>query len=132
MPNFSATSLTKLGTCDSRLQQLFKVVVEEVDCTIICGHRGKLEQDKAFAEGASHVKWPNSKHNTYPSIAVDVMPYPIDWNDKERVTKFYEFVKKKADELGIKIRWGADWDMDGNYWERENWEVDGPHYELVE
>ena len=77
------------------------------------------------------MRWPNSKHNTYPSIAVDVMPYPIDWNDKNRVTTFYEFVKKKADGLGIKVRWGADWDMDGKYWEREGWEVDGPHYELV-
>lgn len=131
MPSFSAASLSRLNTCHESLQKLFAEIVKETDCTILCGHRDEQDQNKAFHDGASHVKWPNSKHNTLPSIAVDVMPYPIDWKDKERVTRFYEVVKKKADELGIKIRWGADWDMDGKYWERENWEVDGPHYELV-
>lgn len=132
MPHFSASSLERLNTCHPDLQVLFLEVIKEIDITILCGHRGEAEQNKAFADGASHVKWPNSKHNTYPSVAVDVAPWPINWNDRDSFTRLYETVKKKADELGIKIRWGADWNMNGQYWERANWEVDGPHYELVE
>jgi peptidoglycan L-alanyl-D-glutamate endopeptidase CwlK len=33
-----------------------------------------------------------------------------------------------AKELGVSIRWGADWDNDGNY--REKGEYDSPHFEL--
>jgi peptidoglycan L-alanyl-D-glutamate endopeptidase CwlK len=34
-----------------------------------------------------------------------------------------------AHELGIKIRWGGDWDQDGE-WKDERF-VDMPHYELL-
>lgn len=73
-------------------------------------------------EGKSKAKWPRSKHNTIPSKAVDVMPYPIDWNDLERLSKFSELVKKTAKRMNIKIRWG------GNFKSF----FDGPHWELVE
>jgi hypothetical protein len=54
-------------------------------------------------------------------MAIDVVPYPVDWDN---INAFYEFagrVKQKADELGIKVRWGGD--FDGFF--------DGPHWELV-
>ena len=38
-------------------------------------------------------------------------------------------VRYCAKELGIKIRWGADWDMDGVA--RERGETDSPHFELA-
>ena len=132
MPTFSRRSLDHLDTCHFELQRLFLEVIKERDCTILQGFRGKDDQEKAFNEGKSKAHWGQSKHNYSPSCAVDVMPYPINWNDKDGVTKFYEFVKKKADELGIKIRWGADWDGDGKYWEKDGWEIDGPHYELID
>ncbi len=132
MKTFGPVSQTNLNTCDPRLQTLFNSVLQEVDCSILCGHRNEADQTKAFKSGASKVQWPNSKHNTLPSVAADVMPYPIDWYDKDRVTAFYEVVKRHADKLGLKIRWGADWNMNGKYWERSEWEIDGPHYELVE
>ncbi len=132
MPSFSSKSKSFLDTCSIELQRLFNEVIKTEDCTILCGHRGKEEQEIAFLMDQSKAHWGQSPHNLVPSCAVDVMPCPIDWKDKDRVTKFYEFVKSKADEMGIKIRWGADWDMDGNYWERSNWEIDGPHYELID
>ena len=76
------------------------------------------------------VTWLNnplsSKHVT--GKAVDLVPYPVDWND---LTKFDQVAKAMfaaADELGVSIRWGADWDNDGNY--REKGEYDSPHFEL--
>ena len=74
MPLFSQTSKARLSTAHPDLQRLFNEVVKHWDCTIVCGHRGKEEQDKAFAEGKSKVKWPNGRHNKLPSLAVDVMP----------------------------------------------------------
>ena len=81
MPRFSAKSRSKLNTCDERLVELFNEVVKGFDCTIIEGHRGKEKQDAAFNRGNSKVKFPNGKHNKSPNVAVDVAPYPVDWED---------------------------------------------------
>ena len=130
MPTFSRRSLNHLDTCHFSLQRLFLEVIKERDCTILQGFRGKDDQEKAFNEGKSKAHWGQSKHNYSPSCAVDVMPYPIDWNDIKGITEFAKYVLSVAKKLDIKIVWGADWDSDGIPWERENWEIDGPHYEL--
>ena len=72
--------MAKLRTCDYRLQMLFEEVVKHYDCTILQGHRDKATQDAYFEAKKSKVKWPNSKHNSNPSLAVDVAPYPIPEN----------------------------------------------------
>ena len=38
----------------------------------------------ARREGRSKLSWLESKHNCEPSRAVDIAPYPIDWDDRER------------------------------------------------
>ena len=76
MPSFSDKSLSKLGTCDPRLQRVFHDVIRHFDCTILEGHRDKERQNQMVEEGKSKVRWPNGKHNTVPSSAVDVTPYP--------------------------------------------------------
>ena len=114
MPKFSKKSLSKLETCDKRLQDLFLRVVKKFDCTILEGHRSKDRQNKLFDEGKSKLKYPKGKHNSLPSKAVDVAPYPIDWNDRERFTYFAGYVVGIAYQMGLKIRWGGDWDSDGD------------------
>ena len=71
-----------------------------------------------------------SKHNSFPSLAVDVAPYPINWSDKERFYFFAGYVKATADQMKIKIRWGGDWDGDTKV--RDQTFMDLPHYELIE
>lgn len=119
MPSFSQSSLSKLSTCDLRLQKIFLEVIKHRDCTIICGHRNKEDQDKAVFEGKSKAVYPNSNHNKSPSLAVDVMPYPINWNDREGLKHFSEFVKGVAAGLQINVRWGGDFQsfFDGPHWE---------------
>lgn len=131
MNSFSRRSEAHLSTCHPLLQTLLREVIKEKDCTVICGHRGRIEQEAHFVSGASKARYGESLHNFYPSLAVDVMPCPLDWNDKQRVTEFAKYVLETAKKLGIPIRSGIDWDRDGIFWEKENWEVDGPHYELV-
>jgi peptidoglycan L-alanyl-D-glutamate endopeptidase CwlK len=130
MPSYSKTSLKRLSTCDERLQILFHEVIKYYDCSILCGHRGQEEQDEAYRKGYSKLKFPRSKHNALPSKAVDVAPYPIDWNDHTRFYHFAGFVKGIAAKLGLKIRCGCDWDGDNNF--KDQTFHDLPHFELLE
>ena len=130
MPKFSKKSKAKLNTCDKRLIELFNKVVKKFDCTIIEGHRSKDRQNKLFDEGKSKLQYPNGKHNATPSMAVDVAPYPIDWNDRERFTYFAGYVVGIAYQMGLKIRGGGDWDMDTQV--KDNNFDDLPHFEIKE
>ena len=112
MAKFGKVSRRRLKTCKNELQLLFKEIVKNFDCSIIVGYRGREDQNRAFREGHSKVEWPNGKHNKNPSSAVDVAPYPIDWDDRERFIYFAGFVKGVAYRMNIPIRWGGDWDSD--------------------
>jgi peptidoglycan L-alanyl-D-glutamate endopeptidase CwlK len=122
---YSDISLERLCTCHSKLQVLFKTVLADADHSIICGHRGEADQELAFSSGKSLVHFPHSKHNVYPSRAVDVAPWPIDWADIDRFKAFSETVKCRANELGIRVVWGGDWDgfKDWPHWELHKEEV---------
>lgn len=126
---FGKRSLKNLSEADPKLQALFHEVIKVVDCSIIEGHRSKREQDKAYHAGKSKLKWPESKHNQEPSLAVDVVPYPVDWNDKARFYQMVGIIKAKAHSLDIKIRCGADWDSDNDF--NDQTFHDLPHIELV-
>ena len=128
MPRFGSRSRKNLNTCNEDLQELFNQVIKYFDCTVIQGYRGKEEQNKYFKEGKSKVKYPNGRHNASPSNAVDVVPYPIDWKDTDRMYYFAGFVKGIAANLGIPIRWGGDWN-DNTEVKDTNFK-DLPHFEL--
>ena len=130
MPRFSERSAGRLKECDTRLQRVFERVVETIDCTIITGHRDEAEQNEMFRTGKSQIQWPASKHNSLPSQAVDAAPYPIDWKDRERATLFAGFVMGIAAQMGIKLRWGGDWNRD---WQvNDNNFDDLWHFELID
>ena len=129
MPLFSNRSRAILQTCDPQLQNLFTNVVLTFDCTIVSGHRTEEEQNALFHRGASKLKWPHSKHNREPSLAVDVYPYPIDWQDRDRFHYFAGFVMGIAHNYYLNLRWGGDWDKD---WQvRDNVFDDLGHFELI-
>ena len=130
MPRFGKRSRSRLSTCDDRLQDLFKEVVKHFDCSVIQGHRGKADQNKAFDEGRSKLRYPDGNHNATPSKAVDVAPYPIDWSDRDRFHYFSGFVLGIASQMGLKIRWGGDWDRDTQV--KDNKFDDLPHFEIRE
>lgn len=130
MFKLSESSQAKLVTCDVRIQELVNKVSEEYNISVICGHRGQQEQDDAFAKGMSKLHFPQSKHNSFPSLAVDLAPFPIDWNDKQRFVHMAGFVQGVAASLGYKIRWGGDFNQDNNF--KNDSFIDMPHFELVE
>lgn len=133
MPTFSKSSSDRLLTCHPDLQNLFREVIKFYDCSIICGTRTKEEQDLAYDTGKSKLKWPNSKHNSNPSRAIDVVPIPINWNPvKENMYRYYHFsgyVLAMADKLGIKLRCGIDFNQNKIF--SDDSFVDSPHFELI-
>jgi peptidoglycan L-alanyl-D-glutamate endopeptidase CwlK len=117
-----------LHQCHPDLIKLFLEVAIHTNIKILCGKRGQEEQTRMFEMGRSKVEWPNSLHNAHPTVgprrvshAVDVSPDPIpfkwgqDWKDR---VKFYEIaavVRYEARRMNLSIRWGGDWDGDGDY-----------------
>jgi len=130
MPALSFSSRDKLNTCHPKLVQLMEEVASKFDITILCGERDEVAQSEAVLKGTSKVHYPNSKHNKKPSMAVDVAPYPIDWTDLRRFYYLGGYVKRTAEDMGIKIRWGGDWN--GNYAIKDQNFNDLPHFELME
>ena len=128
MAKFGKTSKERLATSDKRLQKVFNEVIKYVDCSVLEGYRNEERQNKLFDEGKSKVKYPRGRHNSYPSHAIDVTPYPVDWNDRERQTLFAGFVIGIARSMDIRLRWGGDWDMDFKV--KDNTFDDFPHFEI--
>lgn len=133
MYKYGNKSINNLKECHTDLQILFNEVLKIIDHSIVCGFRGKKEQDKAFESGNSKVKFPHGKHNSFPSNAVDAYPYPIDYKDKERIIYFAGIVMGVAEKLyeagkiTHKIKWGGDWNGDNDL--KDGW--DWGHFELI-
>lgn len=128
MPTFSKTSLQRLATCDTRLQDLCLQAINLFDFTVIEGHRDASKQQALFDQGLSKARPGQSKHNVYPSMAVDLAPYPIDWQDKERFRYLGGIMVGLAYKMAIPLRWGGDWDGDGVFVDQSL--IDLPHFEL--
>ena len=129
MPKFSKRSKANLETCHPLLQELLGEVIKHVDCTVIEGVRSKEQQEEYVRRGVS--KTMKSKHLIQAdgfSHAVDVVPYPIDWNDKERFRYFSGMMVMAAKMKGIDLRWGGDWDSDNDF--KDQTFHDLPHFEL--
>jgi hypothetical protein len=128
MPSFGIESQANRDSCHPDLIRLANEVIKYIDHTITCGHRGQEAQHKAFVEGNSKLDWPNGNHNNLPSTAMDIAPYPINWNDNEAFTLLAGAYFGIACTMGIKLRIGADWDGDFNTLEHSF--KDRPHIEL--
>jgi len=107
-----------------------------MDAAVIQGRRCKAEQDRCFELGKSKLRWPNSKHNVVPpcqlSSAVDVVPCingAVSW-DKSHCLVWSGLMLAAAVEEGVNIRWGGNWNMDGEPITDQNFN-DLVHFELV-
>lgn len=136
MPQFGKSSLQKLATLDPRLQKVLnKAIQNGPDMTIIYGHRTKEEQDKEFNSGNSKLQWPNSKHNSSPSLAVDIAQWDsklngINWEDLKSFHVLAGYILGIGAEMGIKLRWGGDWNRNFSYTDQTFHDL--PHIEVVD
>ena len=95
-----------------------------IDFTITEGLRTVARQKELVAKGLS--KTMNSRHIT--GHAIDIVPLPVDWNNAQPFVEVSKYFFQAAKELGVAIRWGGDWNENGD-WRDEKFR-DLPHYEL--
>lgn len=109
-----------------------------VDFFVDCGVRTPERQAELYAQGRTKpgpiVTWTlKSNHFVNPRTgfghAVDLIPLPVDWANLKAFDAVANAMFAAAAEIGMTIRWGADWDQDGK--PRERGETDSPHFELV-
>ena len=92
------------------------IEITGVDFTVIEGIRHINRQRELLKAGKSTTM--NSRHIT--GHAVDMVPWPVDWEDLERFETMAKAMKSAAEELEIPIVWGGDWKSF----------YDAPHFEL--
>ncbi len=109
MPRFGSRSRRRLKGVDAKLVNVLNETIKLMDITVIEGVRSKKRQAELLKKGATKVKY--SKH--MEGKAVDVAPYPIQWKDRERFHYMGGMLRGIAQQLGVKARWGGDWDSDG-------------------
>ena len=129
---FGNRSLDSLSTADGRWTEICNMALSlgVMDFSVLEGHRNKQKQNAAYDEDNSQVRWPNGKHNTLPSLAVDLAPYPIIWSEGERFRILAGLIFACAAILGYKLRWGGDWNSNGRM--RDEKFRDPGHFELVD
>lgn len=115
------------------------IQISEVDFMVTEGVRTPERQRELYAQGRTRpgkvVTWTlQSRHfknaKTGFGHAVDLCPAPYDYKDIRDFDRMAKAMFEAADVEGVAIRWGADWDRDGN--PRERGESDSPHFELVD
>jgi peptidoglycan L-alanyl-D-glutamate endopeptidase CwlK len=139
----SKLSLSRLVGLNANLEAVVKRAIEitEQDFMVVEGVRSKeqcfinygkgrtVDQCKAKGVPAQYaqpklakVTWLNnplsSKHVT--GKAVDLVPYPVDWNDLSKFKKIAVAMKQAAKELNVSMDWGGDWTSSKDY----------PHFEI--
>lgn len=136
MATFGNKSLEKLKTCHPDIQKVMLEAIKEVDFTVIFGTRTPAEQFELFKQGRvlQDGKWvkvgatvtnldginKKSEHNYSPSRAIDIAPYPIDWNNTKRFLDLSKIILRVAKEQGVDLEWGGNWVSLKDY----------PHYQL--
>jgi peptidoglycan L-alanyl-D-glutamate endopeptidase CwlK len=137
MPSFGTASQERLDTCHKYIIQVMNVVITHIDCSILEGHRSIDRQREYFRAGQSKLD-PDTpegleaaKHCVSPSEAVDVLPYPIDWEDHKRIAFFAGFTVAIGRTLDIPLRSGVNWSRDLSTLNSTGSFFDGPHIELM-
>jgi len=147
--NLSKRSRDKLARVHPDLKKVVELALTmytKEDFAVICGIRTRTEQRRLVQKGASQTM--NSRHLPNGqgfARAVDLAWWKdgaISWNT-DNLKSFYALdhsadykgyqaigvaMKTAAKELNIPIRWGADWDGDGQH--TDHTLVDWVHFEL--
>ena len=117
---------------------LVKVVEKAIglttqDFTVIEGVRTTKRQQELYAQGrtapgniVTNVDGVKKKSNHQVKAdryghAVDIVPYPVDWDSISKFDNIAVAMKLAACELGVDIVWGGDWENFRDY----------PHFELA-
>lgn len=136
----SERSLKNLRGVHPNLIKVVKRAIEisKIDFFVNEGVRTPERQKELYAQGrtkpGAKVTWTlTSNHFVNPKTtfghAVDIYAAPYNPNQTIATSKLIATAMlTAAHELDIPLRWGADWDRDGVFYEKG--EGDSPHFEL--
>jgi len=132
MARFGKRSRERLKGVDPRLVVVLERVCKHFDITVIEGLRSQERQNELVEQGKSKTKF--GKH--VQGKAVDVAPYPIDWNARDDFHYLGGFVLGVAASMGVKLRWGGDWNasstFQGQRTTKDNNFDDLVHFEILD
>lgn len=142
--SFGEKSLAQLKTCHPDIQKILNELIKIYDFSVLEGERTLETQQKYFAEGKSTLDGvtKKSKHQSSPSMAVDIMPYKTGTNafsgkelDNRRFYMMMGMVKaialrlKEEGQITHSVRFGLDWDGDDTFADQTFHDL--PHFELI-
>lgn len=127
MPKYGSKSQRVLESLNEDLAEIMVEAIKWVDISLIEGKRSSERQAELLKLGAT--KTLKSKHLT--GQAVDFAPYHngIQWNKRENFIYIAGIIRGIACMMGIKIRWGGDWNSNNDL--SDNDFDDLCHIELV-
>lgn len=124
--------------------KIIPVALQFIDLQIMETRRGKDRQNALKAEGKSKLSYPDGRHNRTldPSLkeraldysdAVDLVVYPFGYTERgpKQIVFAAGIIVATAKSLGYTVRWGGDWNMDGEMNNRRGDFYDAWHFELV-
>jgi peptidoglycan L-alanyl-D-glutamate endopeptidase CwlK len=140
---FGEKSQENFDTLHKDLQLILSEAIKIYDFSIIGGHRTAETQQAYFKKGLTKLDGiiKKSKHQSYPSMAVDIIPYKKGTNafsgnekDNRRFYFLMGIIKAISEKLlkdgkiSHRLRFGIDWDNDDIYTDQSF--DDMPHIEL--
>lgn len=142
MPKFGNKSKEVLSWANPELRKVMEEAIKYVDFSVLESIRTEEQHNLNVQNGKSKTTWDKSKHRPrldnegrFTSWAIDIAPYPIDWNNYERFIYVAGFIMCCAERLYTqgkithKLRWGGDFNMNLN--PKDDSFKDGGHFELL-
>ena len=152
MAKFGTSSMTRISSCTRDIQTILLEVVKYRDCTIVEGNRTEERQHEHWQKGRKLKKsqldakkadnWEivdkkkivtykdgytkKSKHQAYPSIAVDVVPYPEMYKDEIAMHELRGVINYVQDRLYEEGKIERKLDNGYDLW--NGWDL--PHYQM--
>ncbi len=134
---FSQKSEERLKTLHPDMARVVRRALgfQVMDFTVLETLRDHARQELMVKNGAS--KTMDSRHlanRNGLAEAADLLPYPYNvngidvWQDKQRFAVLAGLMYAAAAIENVEIRWGGDWDFDGN--NADSTFHDMPHFEL--
>ena len=121
MPSFGKRSLENLQGVHPKIVDVLKTAIQHYNFSVLEGVRTLDRQEFLVNQGVSTTL--KSKHLIQTdgyAHAVDIAPYPIDWDNVEEFFYLAGLIEGIASTVGIRLRWGGRWKT----------LKDCPHFEL--
>lgn len=93
------------------------------DVLVVCGYRTAAAQMLAYLTGKSKALPGKSKHNVFPSKAVDLIACDElgrpEWEALDKLAEINKAMQAEAAKEGIKLTWSKTWKkfVEFNHWE---------------